>query len=103
MSWLTIAALVRKYWYVPLGLALVALFAFWLNNRDASNVQKGVTKEVVRQQDQVIQNVGVAKDAEREITNPRSCARYLNCLRNDRNPAACERFLPAVQAGENCD
>lgn len=103
MTWLTIAALVKKYWYVLAGAMLLVFGLLWLSNRDSENVQKGVTKEVVRQQDQVIQNVGVAKDAEREITNPKSCARYNNCLRNDRNPAACERFLPAVQAGENCD
>lgn len=66
--------------------------------------QKGAVTERAATQGKAIENVEAANETRAAVSDPRSCAAYVECLRSARNTANCVRYMPddegcAVPAG----
>ena len=93
-----------RNWVWLAGLAIIAAFAFMVieiaDNRDKRMIQtaeeSGASASVIEGQNQTLDQLGDANNAEQEIRNAgeRSAARYDDCMRNSRRPAGCERYRP---------
>lgn len=96
-----------RNWVWLAVLAIIAAIAFVVieiaDNRDKRMVEtaqeSGSSSAVIAGQNQTLDQLGEANDAEQEIRNAgeRSAARYDDCLRNSRRPAACERYRPIAE------
>lgn len=56
--------------------------------------QKGVVTERAATQGKAIENVKAANETRAAVSDPRSCAAYVECLRSARNTANCVRYMP---------
>ena len=101
------ASLTPKGWiiiaFLTLVIASVTAVVLIADNRDKRMIRtaegSGATGAIVDGQNQTLDQLGEANDAEQEIRNAgeRSAARYDDCLRNNRREGACERFRPIAQ------
>ena len=101
------ASLTPKGWiiiaFLTLVIASVTAVVFIADNRDKRMVETaqegGSSTAVIAGQNQTLDQLGEANDAEQEIRNAgeRSAARYDDCMRNNRREGACERFRPIAQ------
>lgn len=76
-------------------LIVIQIADAWHQNSLDMAEDAGATKAVVAGQNQTLDQLKDANDAEQEIRNgDRSRVAYDECLRNNRNKPACERYNP---------
>lgn len=92
-------------WVVGMGvLAILGLLAWlavtiadrWHENTITVAQDAGATAAVVAGQNQTLDQLGDANNAEQDLRSagPRSELAYYECLRNNRNRAACDELRP---------
>ena len=88
---------------VALLIAGVTAAVLISDNRDERLVEtakgSGAAEAVITGQTATLDQLGDANNAEQDLRagGERSAARYAECLRNSRRPAACERYRPIAQ------
>ena len=96
-------ALAKRFAWVPI--AIIALFIAWLFYFTVTSLfdksldtakEAGATGAVLQGQNQTLDQLKDANDAETKLRTdgPRSAIAYAECLRNNRNYPACERYNP---------
>lgn len=96
LPWLLLALLVA----LLLFLAGKWAVGSWMDRTIATAEDAGATRAVVAGQNQTLNQLGDANNAERDLRTggERSAIAYSECLRNNTRPGACERYNP--DAGE---
>lgn len=95
--------LAKRIAWVPLALgALAGLFVIyfiatsWMGTVVDTARSAGTTEAVIAGQNQTLEQLGDANDAEEELRagGERSAVRYNDCLRDSRDKPRCERYNP---------
>lgn len=93
-----------KVWLGIAAVLLVGASVAYCQNQVEDRVEQaeelGEEKERSKQLEATVENVEKANDARKTINDPGAIgefARYHQCLRSDRTPENCERFMPDVQ------
>lgn len=98
-----VASITPKGWIViaAVGLVIAAITAVVLiaDNRDKRMIEtaqdSGKSEAVIEGQNQTLDQLKEANDAEREVNRrERNAARFDQCLQDSRDAARCERYRP---------
>lgn len=94
-----VAGLARWAWIgiiAALVFVVIMIADRWHENTITTAENAGATKAVVAGQNQTLEQLGDANDAEQNLNagGERSSTRYNDCLRDNRKPRSCQRYNP---------